>query len=60
MPKSKEKPEIWLLLFKNYKPKEIIAVGYARTTVYNYNNKIHDVIRNYHKASSEIKRRKYS
>lgn len=39
MPKSVGKPEIYLLLNMGVKPKEIIAMGYPRSMVYNYNKR---------------------
>lgn len=39
MPKGKMRPEIFLLLHVGYKPKEIIAKGFSKQTVYQYNKK---------------------
>ena len=33
-------PEIYHLLIKGYKPKELIAVGVKKSTVYNYSAKL--------------------
>lgn len=39
MPKGKSHPEIFLLLHSGYKPKEIIAKGFSKPTVYSYNHR---------------------
>ncbi len=37
------KPAIYILLFKGYRPKELIDIGYNKKTVYNYSAKMPEV-----------------
>jgi hypothetical protein len=46
--------EIFLLLNKNFKPKDLIRIGYSRATVYRYNSKWHEVKRKFEQAKRKL------
>ena len=41
--KSFVKPEIYYLLLKGYKPRQLIAIDCKKSTVYNYSSKLPEV-----------------
>jgi predicted DNA-binding transcriptional regulator len=43
MGKSFTKPEIYFLLLKGIKPKQLIAIGLKRSTVYLYSSKVPEI-----------------
>jgi hypothetical protein len=36
-------PEIYILLLKGYKPKQLIDIGLKKTTVYNYSARLPEI-----------------
>jgi hypothetical protein len=49
------KPELWLLLFKDFKLEELRKIGYNRFTVYKYKEQFPTVLRDYKRAKERIK-----
>lgn len=41
--KSFVKPEIYVLLLKGYKPKDLIKIGLKKSTVYNYSARLPEI-----------------
>lgn len=41
--KSFVKPEIYYLLLKGYKPRQLIAIDCKKSTVYNYSSKLPEI-----------------
>lgn len=58
MGKGKSEPVIWLLLYKKLTPKQIIALGYKKPTVYRYNSKYREVLDEFKSKLKEFKKKK--
>jgi hypothetical protein len=52
-------PELWLLLYKDYKVADLVKIGYNRFTVYKYHERLPQVLRDFQKAKQKIRESKY-
>jgi hypothetical protein len=48
-------PEIYILLLKGYKPKQLIDIGLKRSTVYNYSVRLPEIQMRLKKLQKQLK-----